>query len=150
MLLMTVPAGVSAAHAMPGMSARTETRLIQRAFIRLDGVPLLDGILLALKRSNQSLSLGERVVKPGEGEEASRPEGTSLSPAPPPEGEGSVVSRLRDFHDKYPVIVRYPTDCLYSMIGACARDGESKNSTLARLGAPRRTPVRGRCVVSAS
>jgi len=107
MLLMTVPAGVSAAHAMPGMSARTETRLIQRAFIRLDGVPLLDGILLALKLSDQSLSLGERVVKPGEGEEASRPEGTSLSPAPPPEGEGSVVlatSTATHRHDPAPAL----------------------------------------------
>ena len=25
-------------------------------------------------------------------------------PAPPPEGEGSVVSRLRDFHDNLPVM----------------------------------------------
>ena len=43
------------------------------------------------KRSNQTLSLGERVAKPGEGEAASRAGGASLSPAPPPEGEGFHV-----------------------------------------------------------
>jgi len=47
------------------------------------------------KRSNQTLSLGERVAKPGEGEAASRCDGTSLSPAPPPEGEGFHVPVFR-------------------------------------------------------
>ena len=49
-------------------------------------------------------------------------------PAPPPEGEGSFVSRLRDFHDNFHAVGRqHPwTGCLRLAIHAAGSDATSE------------------------
>ena len=58
------------------------------------------GWLLALGRLGEDVciqvALGEREAKPGEGAAACRSDGTSLSPAPPPEGQGFSCARVSD------------------------------------------------------